>query len=87
MIRSTTNVICMEQTQSGELLGATVDRARQDADISIRQLGVEAGIPFVTLRRKLLGHGTSTFTVLELRAIARALGRPTVDLIPAELLA
>lgn len=87
VLRSSHNVIRMEQRQSGELLGATVDQARKDAEISIRKLAATTGIPPTTLLRKLSGLGTSSFTVPELYSIAGAIGRPMSALIPAELLA
>ncbi|MEV6432901.1 hypothetical protein [Nocardia sp. NPDC051463] len=76
----------MEQTQSGELLGATVAQALRDAEISARQISSETGIPLTTLLRKLQGRGVHSFTVPELHLIAGVLDRPMSELIPAELL-
>lgn len=66
-------------------VGIAVDAARSEANLSIRKLSEETGIPFVTLRRKLQGRGRSTFDIIQLHLIARVLGRSIASLLPESM--
>ena len=62
-----------------------INQALAEKNISMNALAAEAGIPYATLRRSL--KGGRAFNLIEIRAIAAALGVWPSDLLPDEIIA
>lgn len=82
MIQTERNVIRMDQVRA---VGETVDAARREAQISIRSLANDSGIPYPTLNRKLAGKGHTTFDIIQLHLISKVLGRSLSSLLPESM--
>lgn len=79
MFRLTTNVARMNTPQQvGAALAEVVRAAIKDAGLSQRGVAAAAGMPLVTLNRRLTGH--SAFTVVEVAAIAAVVGIGVTEL-------
>ena len=79
MFRLATNLTRMNTPEATSArLTATVASALRSAGLSQRAVSEQAGIPLVTLNRRLTGR--SAFTVLELAAIAQILDLSLVEL-------
>lgn len=68
---------------SNEAVAQKVAAAMAAAGHTTRSISVEAGIPRVTLQRRL--RGVSPFLISELGRIAKVLGVKTSDLLPEEV--
>ena len=79
MFRLTTNLVRMNTPEATSArLTAAVGDAIKAAGLSQRAVAERCGIPLVTLNRRLTGR--TAFTVIEVAAIADALGTSLLDL-------
>lgn len=76
------SVIGMNLTQT---TAQTVAAAIATTGNTVAGVAASTLIPRSTLQRKIAGE--SEFTITELHKVARAIGKRTVDLLPAEVLA
>ncbi|WP_167131962.1 hypothetical protein [Paramicrobacterium chengjingii] len=72
----------MDNESYDGIVGKAVRSAFDAAGFSVRSAALATGIPYTTLDRKLEGH--TSFTVRELRAIAKATRRSTRSFVPSE---
>lgn len=79
MLRMGTSVLRMETPdQYSARLAEVVAQSIRAAGLSQRDIAARAGVPLVTLSRRLTGR--SPFTVVEVAAIASVLGVSVVEL-------
>lgn len=70
----------MDSTEYAAEVAAKVEKAIADAGESVASIALKTGIPRSTLQRRFNSHGTSPFSVRELRDIAVATGTSASEL-------